>query len=106
MRGRRREPLAPILVAGPEARSARPVSDRVLSGCAVEWWYDGGSAAASSTAAGYDTAAAAASAGVGVDRRERLERRHRGGAGGLDRDGLRSGEQQHGDGCQRALPLL
>ena len=55
MRGRRREPFTPILVARPEARLARSVADRVLPGRAV-WQYDGGSA----PAAGYDAGAAAA----------------------------------------------
>ena len=76
MRGRRREPLSPILVARPEARPAGSVTDWMLAGRAVRW-HDGGSAPA---AAGYDAGAAAASSAapaasasrVGVDRRDGL----------------------------------
>src|SRR5690349_8225358 len=59
VRGRRREPLSPILVARPEARPAGSVAHWVLPGsAAVWWWYDGGSAPAS----GYDAGASAAAA--------------------------------------------
>ena len=93
MRGRRREPFAPIVVPGSEARSAGPLAHRVFPGRAVGWYYGGSAAPASSSAAPAPAAAPSAAASwVGVDRRVGLEQQHLGSVGGLDRDRLRSGE--------------